>query len=81
MLEGTSGHHLVQPSAKKGSLEQVTQEGMQADFKYLQKRRLHGLSEQPMPVLCKPRSFPHIHMELPVFQFVLVTSCFLIGQH
>lgn len=55
MLEGTSGHHLVQPPAKKGSLVQVTKEGVQADFEHLQRKRLHGLSEQAMPVLCKPQ--------------------------
>jgi len=49
--EGTIGDHLVQPPAKAGSLQQVTQESVQACFEYLNKRP-HSLSGQSVPVLC-----------------------------
>ena len=68
--------HQSNPPAKAGSLEQVTQKSIQVSFKCLQRRRLHHLSKQPVPLLCKPPSkvFPHVHMELPVLQFVSVMA-------
>jgi len=50
-LEGTSGDHLAQPLAKAGTLQQVTQESIQVSSEYLQRRRLHSLTGQPLPVL------------------------------
>ena len=63
-------------------LEQVAQDGIQAGFEYLQRRRLHNLSGQPVPVLGHPQSkvFPHIQMELPVFQFVPIAPCPVTGH-
>ncbi|MEQ5394207.1 hypothetical protein ABN236_19285, partial [Proteus sp. fly-1013] len=34
---------------KAGTLQQVTQVGIQMDLEYLQRRRLHNLSGQPVP--------------------------------
>ena len=39
------------PPAKAGSLHQVAQVGVQARLEYLQRRRLHNLPGQPVPVL------------------------------
>jgi len=44
------------PTAKAGSLKQAAQEGIQKDFAYLQRRKLHSLSGQLVPVLCHPQS-------------------------
>uniref|UniRef100_A0A8B9P213 CUB and sushi domain-containing protein 3 n=1 Tax=Apteryx owenii TaxID=8824 RepID=A0A8B9P213_APTOW len=63
------------PLLKQGHLEHVAQDCIQAGFEYLQRRRLHHLSGQPVPVLCHPHSekvFPHVQMEVSVFQFVPV---------
>lgn len=60
MLEETSGVHLVQPSAKVGSLQSTAQESIQMGTEQLLRRRLHNLS----PV------FPRVQMELIVFLFV-----------
>jgi len=35
-------------------LQQVTQESVQMGLEYLQRRRLHHLSGQPVPGLCDP---------------------------
>jgi len=39
------------PPAKAGSLREVAWESIQAGFERLQRRRLHSLSGQPVPVL------------------------------
>jgi len=51
--------------SKADSLHQVAQESVQVGFEYLQRRRLHKLSGQPVPLLCHPQSqlFSHIQME------------------
>jgi len=41
------------PVPKQGHLEQAAQDHVQADFEYLQRRRLHNLSGQLVPVLCQ----------------------------
>ena len=44
-------------------------------LEYLQRKRLHSLAGQPVPVLCHPHSklgLPYVHIELPMFQFVLI---------
>ena len=72
MLEETSEGHPVQLPAKAGSLQQVAKERISVGFEYLQRRRLHNLSEQPVSVLYHLQSedLSHAQMELPVFQFV-----------
>jgi len=42
------------PPAKIGSVKQVAQVGMQMGLEYLQRRRVHNLPGQPVPVLCHP---------------------------
>lgn len=51
------------PLLKQVHLEQIAQNHIQVNFEYLQKRRFHNFSAQPLPVLCHPHSkeaFPHI---------------------
>ena len=63
---------------KQGHLQQAAQELVQAGLEYLQRRRLHNLPGQPVPVLCHPQSeevLPHVHMQLPVLQFVAIAPC------
>jgi len=43
------------PPAKASSLKQVTQESLQKDFEHPQRKRLHSLSGQPVPVFCHPQ--------------------------
>lgn len=65
-------------SPKGGSLEQVTQESIQAGLEYLQRRRLHNLSGQHIPVLCYPQSkeaLPHVPMELLTVRTHYPLSC------
>ena len=59
------------PPAKASSLDQVAQVGAQMGPECLQRRRLHNLSGQPIPVLHHPycKVFLHICMELPIFKF------------
>ena len=65
-------------------LKQVAQEGIQMGPEYLHSRRLHHLSGHPVPVLrhfhCK-EVVPCVCVELPVFQFVLITPCFIAACH
>jgi len=59
------------PPAKAGTLLYVTQVGIQMGLDYVLKR-LHNLSEQPVPVLCYPYNkyvLLHVHMELQVSSF------------
>ena len=43
------------PLLKQGHLEQAAQDLVQAGFEYLQRRRIHKLSGQPVPVLHHPQ--------------------------
>ena len=64
-LEGASGDHLVQSPAKAASLEQGPQKSIQVGCGYLQRRWLHYLPGQPVPLLCHPHSkevLPHVQM-------------------
>ena len=61
------------PLPKQGHLEQAAEDLVQVGLEYLQRRRLHNLPGQPVPVLCHPQSevvLPHVQVELPVLQFV-----------
>jgi len=44
------------PLPKQGDPEQAAQDLVQAGLEYLQRRRLHNLPGQPVPVLCHPQS-------------------------
>ena len=71
------------PLPKQGHLEQAAQDLFQVDFEYLQVRRIHSLSGQPVPVLHHPQSkdiLPRVQLELPVLQFVLVAPCPVISS-
>ena len=69
---------------KQGHLQQAAQDHVQAGLEYLQRRRLHSLPGQPVPVLRHPQSeeiLPHVQTELPVPQFVPITPCPVTGHH
>ena len=84
-LEGTSVGHLVQPSLpKQGHLQQAAQDCVQVGLEHLQRRRLHNLLGQPVPVLRHPQReevLPHVQTELPVPQFVPIAPCPVTGLH
>ena len=66
------------PLPKQGHLDQVAKDLVQAGLEYLQRRRLHNLPRQPVPVLSHPQSvevLPHFWLELPVLQFVPIAPC------
>jgi len=44
------------PLPKQGHLQQAAQDCIQEGFEYLQRRRIHNFSVQPVPVLCHPQS-------------------------
>ena len=61
------------PLPKQGHLQQAAQDHVEAGLEYLQRRRLHYLPGQPVPVLRHPQReevLPHVQTELPVLQFV-----------
>jgi len=84
-IKGTSVGHLVQPPLlKQGHPEQAAQDLVQVGLEYLQRRRLHSPSGEPVPVLRHPQRevvLPHVQMELPVLQFVPVAPCPVAGHH
>ena len=54
---------------KQGHPERAAQDLVQAGLEYLQRRRLHSLPGQPVPVLRHPQSeevLPHVQLELPM---------------
>jgi len=57
---------------KQDHPEQAAQDVVQAGLEYLQRRRLHNLPGQPVPLLHDPQSedLPHVQTELPLLQFV-----------
>ena len=72
------------PPPKQGHLQQAAQDLVQAGLEYLQRRRLHNLTGQPVPVLRHPQREevpPHVQTELPVPQFVPITPCPVTGHH
>ena len=69
---------------KQGHLQQAAQELVQAGLEYLQRRRLHNLPGQPVPVFHHPQReeiLPHVQTELPVPQFVPVAPCLVAGHY
>ena len=69
---------------KQGHLQYVVEDLVQAGLEYLQRRRLHHIPGQPVPVLRHPQReeiLPHIQTELPVLQFVPVAPCPVTGHH
>ena len=69
---------------KQGHLQQAAQDLVQASLEYLQRRRLHSLPGQPVPVLRRPKReevLPHVQTELPVPQFVPIAPCPVTGHH
>jgi len=72
------------PLPKQGHLQQAAQDLVQARLKYLQRRRLHSLPGQPVPVLRHPQReevLSRVQMELPVLHFVPVAPCPVAGHH
>ena len=72
------------PLPQQGHLQQAAQDLVQAGFEYLQRRGLHSLPGQPVPVLRHPQreeNLPHIQTELPVLQFVPLAPCPVAGHY
>ena len=71
------------PLPKQGLPEQDAQGLIQVGFEYLQRRRLHNLPGQPVPVLRHPQRevLPHVQMELSVLQFVPIAPCPVVNIH
>ena len=69
---------------KQGHLQEAAQDHVQAGLEYVQKRRLHNLPGQPVPVLRHPQReevLPHVQMEPLLLQLVPITSCPVAGHH
>jgi len=69
---------------KQGHAEQAAQDRVQAGLEYLQRRRLHSCSGQPVLVLRQPQReevLPHVQTELLVLQFVPIASCPVAGHY
>jgi len=72
------------PLPKQGHLQQAAQDLVQVGLEYLQRRRLHNLPGQPVPVLRHPHSeevLPHVQLGLPMLQFVPIAPCLVAGHH
>jgi len=72
------------PLLKQGQLQQAAQDLVQVGLEYLQGRRLHNLSGQPVQVLRHPQReevLPHVQVELPKLQFVPIAPCPVAGHH
>lgn len=84
-MEETSRDHLDQPPMlEQGHIELVTSDKILMDFQYLQGWRLaislDNLSLRLVTLTVK-KMFPHVQEEPPMFQFVPITSCSVIGHH
>jgi len=69
---------------KQGYPEQAVEDLVQAGPEYLQRRRLHNPPGQPGPGLRHPQReevLPHVQLELPLLQFVLIAPCPVTGHH
>ena len=63
------------PLPKQGHLQQAAQDLVQVGLEYLQRRTIHNIPGQPVPVLRHPQSeeiLPHVQMELAMFPFHLI---------
>lgn len=63
---------MIQPPCSRVILEHMTQDSLQKAFESLQKKSLHNISGQLIPVCGHPHSKkvpPHIQVEFVVFQF------------
>jgi len=72
------------PLPKQGHLQQAAQDCVQVGLEYLHRRRLCNLPGQPVTGLRHPQSeevLPHVHLELPLLQFVPVAPCPVTGHH
>jgi len=72
------------PLPKQGHLLQAAQDCIQEGLEYLQRRRLHHLPAQPVPVLRHPQReevLRHVQTEVPVLQFVPIASCPVTGHY
>jgi len=72
------------PLPKQLHLDQAAQDPIHKGHEYLQRRRLHNASGQPVPVLCRPQSeevLPRVHTELPVLQLVPIAPCPVTGHY
>ena len=70
------------PLLKQGHLQQAAQYLVQAGVEYRQRRRLHNVPGQPVPVLRHPQTeevLPHVQTELPLLQFVPIAPCPVAG--
>ena len=68
------------PLPKQGRLEQAAQNLVQAGLEYLQRRRLHNLPGQPVPVLRHPQTvevLPHVQL----FLCLSSSPCSVAGHH
>jgi len=80
-LCGSSG---PTPLPKQDHLQQAAQDLVQVGLEYLQRRTLHNLPGQPVPVLRHPQReevLPRVQVELPMVQFVPVAPCPVAGHH
>jgi len=72
------------PLPKQGHLQQAAQDLVQPGLEYLQRSRFHNLPGQSVPVLRHPQReevLPHVQMEIPMLQFVLIVPCPAAGHH
>ena len=72
-LYGSSSPTLL---PKQGRIQQAAQDLVQAGLECFQRKRLHNLPGQPVPVLRHPQREevpPHVQTELPKLQFVVIT--------
>ena len=78
------GSYSRKPLPENSLLQQAAEDLVQADFEYLQRRRVHNIPGQPVPVLRHPQReevLPHVQTELPVLQFVPIAPCPVAGNY
>jgi len=65
-------------------LKQAAHDCVQEGFEYLQRRRIHNLPGQTVPVHCHLQTeevLPHVQTELLMLQFVPIVACPVTGHH